>query len=76
MALWTGVDAILDGDLVRMDDDAHARLLRDGSVLNAPGISRGGVAWVDYGSEGQNKDLRWTKFCPCSNDPMQLLITA
>jgi hypothetical protein len=74
-AVWTGVHAILDGDLIHMDDGAHDRLLQQGAALDYTGISRGGCAWVDYGNEGQSRDVRWTKVSQYAHEATRMILS-
>lgn len=50
--LWTGIDAILDGDIIHLEKDVYNRLV--GSAAAAPNDCpiKGGVAWAD--AEGNN----------------------
>lgn len=72
-ALWTGMTAVCDGDIVRLEKEEYDRLQCSPQVpatLPPSKIGRGGIAWVDYGDYDQAQDLLSTK-----RQPNRLLVT-
>ncbi|THH11619.1 hypothetical protein EW145_g567 [Phellinidium pouzarii] len=72
-ALWTGLNAVCDGDIVRLENEEYERLqlgLQTSSSREYVNIGRAGIAWVDYGDHDQAQDLLFTK-----RQPHRLLVT-
>lgn len=62
-AVWSGINAICDGDIVRVEKEQYELLAQSKStgIKSIESIGRGGIAWVDYGDDDQAGDLMFTK---------------
>ncbi|KAI5118052.1 hypothetical protein M0805_005899 [Coniferiporia weirii] len=71
--LWVGLNAIRDGDIVRLEKGEYDRLqlaLQVSDPTEPSIIGRGGIAWVDYGDHDQVQSLMFTK-----RQPHRFLVT-
>lgn len=61
-SLWSGANAICDGDIVRLEKGCYEFLSNSitESQVEAK-VGRGGIAWVDYSDADQAADLLFTK---------------
>lgn len=66
-ALYTGLRAVNDGDIVRLGKESYERFhaqVQKSEDSSSPRLGRAGTAWVDYATHGQAEALSYTKTQP------------